>query len=85
MSKKFIYILLLYFFATNVQFAQQTKIEPTWESINNRAYPKWFQDAKLGIFIHWGLYSVPSYGGKESYGEWYLRGLQTGDSLRTNL
>lgn len=84
MSKKFIYILLLCFFATNVQFAQQTKIEPTWESINNRAYPKWFKDAKLGIFIHWGLYSVPSYGGKESYGEWYLRGLQAGDSLRTN-
>ena len=84
MPKKFIYILLLFFFVTNVHYAQQTKIEPTWESINNRAYPKWFQDAKLGIFIHWGLYSVPSYGGKESYGEWYLRGLQTGDSLRTN-
>jgi alpha-L-fucosidase len=52
--------------------------------LRSRPYPQWFQDAKLGIFIHWGLYSVPAYGGKESYGEWYLRGLQTGDSLRTN-
>ena len=38
----------------------------------------------MGIFIHWGLYSVPSYGSKESYGEWFLRGLQLKDSLRTN-
>ena len=84
MSKKYYVLILLTFFITSVHFAQQSKIEPTWESINNRAYPKWFKDAKLGIFIHWGLYSVPSYGGKESYGEWYLRGLQTKDSLRTN-
>lgn len=55
-----------------------------WKNIEKRAYPQWFTDAKLGIFIHWGVYSVPSYGGKESYGEWYLRGLQVGDSLRTN-
>ena len=84
MSKKYYVFILLTLFITSVHFAQQSKIEPTWESINNRAYPKWFKDAKLGIFIHWGLYSVPSYGGKESYGEWYLRGLQMKDSLRTN-
>ena len=55
------------------------------DKLNKRPYPQWFKDAKLGIFIHWGLYSVPSYGGKESYGEWFLRGLQLGDTLRTNL
>lgn len=33
--------------------------EPTWKSLKTHPLPKWFQDAKLGIFIHWGLYSVP--------------------------
>lgn len=32
-----------------------------WSSIDSRAIPSWFEDAKFGIFIHWGLYSVPSY------------------------
>jgi alpha-L-fucosidase len=56
---------------------------PTWEELRERPYPQWFQDAKLGIFIHWGVYSVPAYSGKEQYGEWFLRGLQVGDTLRT--
>jgi len=54
-----------------------------WEALRARPYPAWFQDAKLGIFIHWGVYSVPAYGGQESYAEWFLRGLQLGDTLRT--
>lgn len=32
-----------------------------WESIDSRPVPEWFTDAGFGIFIHWGLYSVPSY------------------------
>ena len=50
-------------------------VQPNWESINQRGYPQWFRDAKLGIFIHWGLYSVPAYASKEGYGEWFYRGL----------
>lgn len=60
----------------------QNKVEPTWESINQRGYPQWFSDAKLGIFIHWGVYSVPAYASKEGYAEWYYRGLMTQDSAR---
>ena len=33
--------------------------QPTWESIDRRPTPAWFTDAKFGIFIHWGVYSVP--------------------------
>ncbi len=33
--------------------------EPTLESLRNHAVPGWYDDAKLGIFVHWGLYSVP--------------------------
>ena len=56
-------------------FAARAQVQPTWESLNQRGYPQWFQDAKLGIFIHWGLYSVPAYASKEGYGEWFYRGL----------
>jgi alpha-L-fucosidase len=35
--------------------------EPTFESIKQHQVPPWFHDAKLGIFIHWGLYSVPGW------------------------
>jgi alpha-L-fucosidase len=62
--------------------AQTYDANTTWNSLRNRPYPDWFQDAKLGIFIHWGVYSVPAYSGPESYAEWFLRGLQANDSLR---
>jgi alpha-L-fucosidase len=63
--------------------AVPTQETPTWEELRARPYPQWFQDAKLGIFIHWGVYSVPAFSGKEQYGEWFLRGLQEEDTLRT--
>ncbi len=56
--------------------------EPTWESLDSRPTPQWYKDAKFGIFIHWGLYSVPAWGPKGSYAEWYLNGLNSGDSAR---
>ena len=40
----------------------------TWESLMQHETPRWFRDAKFGIFIHWGVYSVPAYDT-----EWYPR------------
>ena len=40
------------------------KYESNWKSLDSRPVPQWFQDAKFGIFIHWGLYSVPGYAKK---------------------
>jgi len=34
--------------------------QPNWESIDSRPVPQWYDDAKVGIFIHWGVFSVPS-------------------------
>jgi alpha-L-fucosidase len=34
---------------------------PTWESVATHPLPDWYDDAKLGIFLHWGLYSVPGW------------------------
>lgn len=42
--------------------------QPTWESLVNYKAPDWYEDGKFGIFIHWGLYSVPAFGN-----EWYPR------------
>ena len=33
----------------------------TWESVRTHRVPVWYDDAKLGIFLHWGLYSVPGW------------------------
>ena len=42
--------------------------DPTWDSLEDYEIPQWYKDAKFGIFIHWGVYSVPAYGS-----EWYPR------------
>jgi alpha-L-fucosidase len=39
--------------------------EATWESLDSRPLPAWYDEAKFGIFIHWGVFSVPS------FGEWF--------------
>jgi len=63
------------------------KYEPTIESLDRHPLPDWYARAKLGIFIHWGLYSVPGwaplnhpdhdfssndYIKYDPYAEWYL-------------
>ena len=35
--------------------------EPTPASVHSHPLPQWYADAKFGIFIHWGLFSVPAY------------------------
>lgn len=56
---------------------QAQKYEPTWESLNSRPIPAWFEDAKFGIFIHWGPYSVPAWSPKGTYSEWYQYWMQS--------
>ena len=34
---------------------------PSWESVATHPLPGWYDDAKLGVFLHWGLYSVPGW------------------------
>jgi alpha-L-fucosidase len=42
----------------------------TWDSLAQYRTPDWFRDAKFGIFLHWGVYSVPAFGN-----EWYSRNM----------
>jgi len=53
------------------QTADTRRYQATWESIDSRPTPAWWSDAKFGIFIHWGVYSVPSFAPKGEYAEWY--------------
>lgn len=46
------------------------RYEPTWQSLAAYQVPDWFRDAKFGIFVHWGPYSVPAWGN-----EWYARNM----------
>ena len=57
--------------------------EAAWESLDRRPMPAWYNDAKFGIFIHWGVYSVPSFApvkakGQNPYAEWYWNSLTEG-------
>jgi alpha-L-fucosidase len=61
--------------------AQAVRYESNWESLDKRATPSWYDEAKFGIFIHWGVYSVPAYADPhskvgESYAEWYWNHMQ---------
>ncbi|HYF30968.1 MAG TPA: alpha-L-fucosidase [Chitinophagaceae bacterium] len=73
-------VIIVVLFAHKAVVAQQ--YQPTWESIDARPVPQWFRDAKFGIFIHWGVYSVPGWSSKGQYAEWYQYGLETNDTAR---
>jgi len=51
--------------------------KPTVESLNTYTVPDWYADAKLGIFIHFGVYSVPGFAG---LGCWYGNGMYVSNS-----
>ena len=49
---------------------EKGRFKPTWDSLSQYRVPRWYEDIKFGIFIHWGVYSVPAYSS-----EWYPRGM----------
>lgn len=52
------------------QVIAQGPFTDTWESLSEYQVPKWYKHAKFGIFIHWGVYSVPAFSS-----EWYPRNM----------
>jgi alpha-L-fucosidase len=57
-------------------WAQAVHYQPDWASLNQRPIPQWFDQAKFGIFIHWGVYAVPAFADPhanpgDAYAEWY--------------
>ena len=74
--------LILAVALSSAAFASAQPYEPNWSSIDRRPTPAWFTEARFGIFIHWGTYSVPAYApvipGKLAYAEWYWHALTNG-------
>src|SRR5689334_3058627 len=72
--------------APSCRAGQDGVVPETPDSVLRRhTAPPWFDDAKLGIFIHWGLYSVPAWAplqtgdlgrGENAYAEWYENSLR---------
>ncbi len=57
------------------QVAAAGPFKPTWDSLSGYKLAEWYEDAKFGIFIHWGVYSVPAFGN-----EWYPRNMYRQDT-----
>jgi len=53
--------------------------QPNWKSIDSRPLPQWFDEAKVGIFLHWGVFSVPSF--KSAWFWWYWKGAHDQDTV----
>lgn len=82
--KRYSYLLIILIaYLSGLQSAAQT-YKPEWESLDKRKVPAWFNESKFGIFIHWGLYSVPSFSRvvPDGYSEWYW--CNYNDQLRQN-
>ena len=48
--------------------AKNYHYDATWESLDTRPLPSWYDEAKIGIFVHWGVFSVPAF---QSEWFWY--------------
>ena len=53
----------------------QRPYQPDWESLDTRPLPGWFNEAKFGIFVVWGPYSVPAWVDR-GYAEWYAHSMR---------
>lgn len=71
LCRKVLAVFLLFLFLSWPALAAEPRYEPKWASLDKRPCPEWFLDAKFGIFIHWGVYSVPAWGKVGEYAEWY--------------
>ena len=71
---KSIFAVLLFETASLTGVSAQQLYKPTWESLDSHKIPQWYDDAKIGLSMHWGVYSVPAWAPREdgiSYAEWY--------------
>ncbi|XP_067862586.1 tissue alpha-L-fucosidase-like [Heptranchias perlo] len=50
--------------------APDRRYQPDWKSLDSRPLPPWYDESKFGIFIHWGVFSVPSYGSEWFWWNW---------------
>ncbi|KAK7112160.1 alpha-L-fucosidase-like [Littorina saxatilis] len=62
--------LVLSLFLILVTVSSAKRYEPNWASLDTRPLPAWYDESKIGIFLHWGVFSVPSYISEWFWWEW---------------
>ncbi|GEM_PF-101882 len=76
-SNKLMRLFFLPLFAVlTLSLSAQTTYTPDWESLDSRPTPAWWLDAKFGILINWGVYSVPAFSTKGNDAAWYQHALE---------
>lgn len=70
-KKSSVLLIVLIVLSYTLKSQSVKRYESNWESLNSAPVPAWFNEAKIGLYIFWGLYSVPSYEPGYSYAEWY--------------
>jgi alpha-L-fucosidase len=90
-----LFLSLVFAWTGDAQAPETKKYEPTLVSLDTHPLPAWYDEAKLGIFIHWGLYSVPGWAPvkhenhdfnsndyilNNPYAEWYYNTMRIPDS-----
>ena len=70
--------LWLFLFAGPIDELVVCEYSPDWASLDSRPLPQWYEDAKFGIFLDWGVFSVPAFG-SQSQSFWFdqIRSLST--------
>ena len=69
-------VLLVVFFAV----CSSAQYQPNWNSIDSRPLPAWYDQSKFGIFIHWGVFSVPSFDNEWFWWKW--KGIKQADVVK---
>ena len=64
------FLSTLFFTICGVGSTENKRFEPNWPSLDSRVAPQWYDDSKFGIFIHWGVFSVPSFGDEWFWEYW---------------
>ncbi|XP_036206075.1 tissue alpha-L-fucosidase isoform X3 [Myotis myotis] len=62
--------LLLVLGAAEGALGAQRRYTPDWPSLDSRPLPDWFDQAKFGVFVHWGVFSVPAWGSEWFWWHW---------------
>ena len=64
------FVCCLFAVLTCLASLTSARYTPDWSSLDKRPLPRWYDEAKFGVFISWGLFSVPSFGSEWFWESW---------------
>lgn len=70
MNRLFLAFILFSFISLSISIQSNSTYTPDWDSLDSRPLPSWYDEAKFGIFIHWGVFSVPGFASEWFWWQW---------------